>query len=330
VLPDLALSRARHDRLADSRPDPELVPRLLTRPTTDVVLVSAGRSAVVEGADGPRLVRLPAAEVPLAAGRYADGGDDADPTGPIVVLLGALEGRTVLALLLAVPDDDQQPRVQGAGTPSLPDGARWANLRELGTTLTSEDVGLAVEAVALEAWHRTHPRCPRCGAVTLPAAAGHERRCPADGSVHHPRSDPAVIMIITDDEGRLLLARQATWPHGRYSLLAGFVEPGESLEAAVVRETREESGLEVDEVRYLGSQPWPFPASLMLGFWGHSATTTITVDGIEIADALWVSPAELRSALSQGTIRLPPALSIARQMIEWWVGEPLPDVGGWP
>jgi NAD+ diphosphatase len=310
VLTDLALSRARHDRWAEARSANGLLDRLRVEATTDVLRVRDGRIPVAGASGSPRLALVPALETPVTE-------------GAVEVLLGRLDGRTVLAHLLPVAGP-----VPGAGDGTGP-GADWAGLREVGGLLPDGDVGLAVEAVALDAWHRTHPRCPRCGGPTEAAAAGHERRCPADGSAHHPRSDPAVIMAVLDRGDRLLLARQVTWPPGRFSLLAGFVEPGESLEAAVVRETAEEAGLAVGDVRYLGSQPWPFPASLMVGFVARARATGITVDGTEIAEARWVSRDELPALLADASVVLPPRLSIARRIVEWWAGGPVAGGDAW-
>lgn len=324
VLTDLALSRGRHDRMADTRTEPGAVGRLLGEEGTLVLQVHGATVPVVDGPEGTvRLALVPAVE----AGSRSPG----VPDGAVPVLLGRLDGRVVVGALLPVTGRvDPWGGAPGAEAPAPPvRGARWAGLREVGTLLPDGDIGLAVEAVGLDGWHRSHPCCPRCGSATEPAAAGHERRCPVDGSSHHPRSDPAVIMAIVDPADRLLLARQVTWPDRRYSLLAGFVEPGESLEAAVARETAEEAGVVVDDVRYLGSQPWPFPASLMLGFVARARTTDITVDGVEIAEALWVSAPELTAALADGSIMVPPRLSIARQIIEWWAGGALSQDDAW-
>ena len=183
-------------------------------------------------------------------------------------------------------------------------------------------------AVALANWHAVAGHCPRCGAVTEPASAGHIRRCVADGTEHFPRSDPAVIMLVTDPDDRGLLARNAQWPQRRVSILAGFVEPGESAEQAVAREVFEETGLTVDRVRYVGSQPWPMPHSLMLGFRAHAAGgQQIRVDTHEIAEAGWFSRAELRAALDRGEVRLPPPVSIAHQILASWYGSDL--AGAW-
>jgi len=202
--------------------------------------------------------------------------------------------------------------------------ARPAGLREAGSLLSERDAGLLVHAVALENWQRLHRFCSRCGERTVIAAAGHIRRCPACGAEHYPRTDPAVIMLVTDDLDRALLGRQVHWPEGRFSTLAGFVEPGESIEQAVIREVAEEAGVPVGEVEYVASQPWPFPSSLMLGFMARATSSRIQVDGEEIHEARWFSRDELRTAIESGEVLPPSGISIAARLIELWYGEPLP------
>jgi NAD+ diphosphatase len=195
-------------------------------------------------------------------------------------------------------------------------GGRTADLRAVGADLDDRDAGALAHAAGLANWHRTHTHCPRCGAETTVSHGGAQRDCPNDGSHHFPRTDPAVIMLVHDAaEQRCLLGRQASWPPGRYSCLAGFVEPGESAEQAVVREVREESGVRCHTVRYGSSQPWPFPASLMLGYYAvadPSAPVTPT-DG-ELEDAQWFA----RSAVLDGSVLLPPPVSVAYQLIMQW------------
>jgi NAD+ diphosphatase len=206
-------------------------------------------------------------------------------------------------------------------------GVRPAYLREAGPLLSDRDAGLLTHAVALANWHETFTHCPRCGSPTEPFASGHARKCPVDGSEHFPRVDPAMIVLVTDPADRALLARNAQWPERRVSILAGFVEAGEAAEQAVEREVAEETGITVSAVTYLGSQPWPMPQSLMLGFRAAADTTDINVDADEIAEANWYSREELAAAVAAGTIRLPPPVSIAHRIIESWYGSELP--GSW-
>ncbi len=229
----------------------------------------------------------------------------------------------------AAPEAPEQQTVteQVAWLARAKPGLRPADLREAAALLNDRDAGLFTHAVALANWHATHTHCPRCGTPTVTVAAGHAQRCPADGSEHFPRVDPAVIMLVTDPDDRCLLARNRRWPERRVSILAGFVEPGESAEQAVAREVGEETGITVAQVRYVGSQPWPMPQSLMLGFRASAAgDLEIRVDDDEIAEAHWFSRDELRSALASREILLPPPVSIAHRLIESWYGGQLPGV----
>ena len=227
----------------------------------------------------------------------------------------------------AAAPEQQTVTEQAAWLARARPGLRPADLREAAALLNDRDAGLVTHAVALANWHATHTHCPRCGTPTVTVAAGHAQRCPADGSEHFPRIDPAVIMLVTDPDDRCLLARNRRWPERRVSILAGFVEPGESAEQAVAREVQEETGIVADRVRYAGSQPWPMPQSLMLGFRAAaSGDLELRVDDDEIAEAHWYSREELRLALAAREILLPPPVSIAHRLIESWYGEELPGV----
>ena len=199
------------------------------------------------------------------------------------------------------------------------------SLRMIGVRLAASEAALGVHAVGLARWHETHRFCSRCGQPTDVAAAGHVRICPACGAHHFPRTDPAVIMLITDEQDRALLGRQPVWPEGRFSTLAGFLEPGESLEDAVRREVLEEVGVTVGEVTYAGSQPWPFPASLMLGYFGRATSFDITIDDDEIAEAGWYSREQVTELTAAGELLLPPNLSISRALINSWHGGTVHD-----
>lgn len=204
------------------------------------------------------------------------------------------------------------------------------SVREIGQHLEPLDLELAGTTLALANWHRTHQHCSRCGIETEPARGGWVRRCPSDKSWHFPRTDPATIMLVTDDLDRALLGRRESWPTGWFSTLAGFVEPGESAESAVVREVKEEVGISVDpaSVTCLGSQPWPFPSSLMVGYRAHApGAQHVKPDGNEIREARWFSREELWKACEQAHIQLPGRFSISRHLIESWYGAELP--GTW-
>jgi NAD+ diphosphatase len=196
-------------------------------------------------------------------------------------------------------------------------------LRDLAPTLSQADGGMVAHAVALLNWHRRHRFCANCGTPSDSREAGHIRRCPKCGAEHHPRTDPVVIMLVHDGD-RAILGRQAHWPPGRYSALAGFVEPGESLEEAVAREVREETGARVADVAYHSSQPWPFPASLMLGFIARWTSGEPVVGDGELEDVRWFT----REEIAAGEAKLPPRQAIARRLIEEWLGHEAPDGGG--
>jgi NAD+ diphosphatase len=195
---------------------------------------------------------------------------------------------------------------------------RWAGLRELGAVLDDLDAGLLAEAIGVLEWHERHRFSPVSGAATTIERAGWVQRDPVTGTEHFPRTDPAVIMLVHDGGDRVVLGRQAVWPPGRFSILAGFVEPGESAEAAVAREVAEEVGLRVTDIRYVASQPWPFPQSLMLGFVARAeGGDALRVDPTEIEEAHWFTREELRSGA--GPRALPPPVSIARHILDRWM-----------
>jgi NAD+ diphosphatase len=234
------------------------------------------------------------------------------------------------AVLLGEADDVAYWAVRGQ--PDLgagDDPAEWADLRTAGAALDALGAGLLTGAVAVLNWHEAARFCGRDGSPTHPANAGWHRVCEANGHEDYPRTDPAIICLVHDGADQVLLARQPTWPEGRFSVLAGFVEAGESLEACVLREIHEEVGARVEDVRYLGSQAWPFPRSLMVGFSAVADPTAplVPADG-EIAEAMWVSRSQVRAALEAGdwgarpkaerSLLLPGRVSIARSMLESW------------
>ena len=304
LLRDLVLSRGDLDRAAHLRADVAWQARHRWSAASRVIWVGDGGVALAGTADD--LWLTPANEV---------------DAGLELTFLG-VDGAGTAFYAAHVADRDAAP---------LPAVVRWGGLRDVGATLSGRDAGMAVTAIAIDNWMHTHLRCPVCGEPTVSHAAGWSRRCPLDGTDHFPRTDPAVIMLVIDRQDRALLGRQARWSPGWFSTLAGFVESGESAEAAVRREVSEEAGVVIgdgpDDIRYLGSQPWPFPCSLMLGYHAWTDDPTVEVDGVEIAEARWFSRDQLDAACASGDVRLPPSVSIARKLVERWYGSELP--GSW-
>lgn len=218
------------------------------------------------------------------------------------------------------------PEPLAPGTSSVPEDAEWAGFREVAGRLDACDTALFIEASAISNWHATHTHCPQCGTPTHVEAGGWVRRCPADNSEHYPRTDPAIIVTVVGPDGRLLLGGGGPADARNYSTLAGFVEPGESLEQAVVREIGEEVGVRVTACQYLGSQSWPFPASLMLGFTATTDDSVAKPDGVEVTRARWFSREELQAAVLSGEITISTRLSIARSLIEHWYGGVIEDL----
>ena len=287
---DIALTARIHDRAGVRRGDEAWLARAWTDPATRVVPIAEGRFPVREDASVAW----------VSPGQAGDG---------LRIFLGTREGRAYFALLQeSAPDEG------------------WTALRRVGPLLSQVDAGLMVHAVALAEWHAAHRHCPRCGSRLAPEAAGHVLACTGCGRQQFPRADPAVIMLVTDGD-RALLGRQPSWPEGRFSTLAGFVDPGESLEEAVAREVAEEVGVQVADVSYFGNQPWPFPSSLMVGFFARAVTTEICVDQDEISDARWFTREQMRAEAEAGTLLLPGGISISRSLVEAWFGGPLP--GHW-
>jgi NAD+ diphosphatase len=281
------LSRIAHDRAHRAR--------LLADPTggrpVRVLTVDAQRAVpVAEGEGGLRLVWDERSTLPDGA-----------------VFLGEDDGVPYAAVL-----GERALRIGGRPVD------RWSGLREIGADLGDLDAGLLVEAIGILEWHQRNPFSPLSGAATVVEKSGWVRRDEATGAELFPRTDPAVIMLVHDGGDRCVLGRQAVWPPGRFSILAGFVEPGESAEAAVAREVAEEVGLRVTDIRYVGSQPWPFPQSLMLGFVARAEEIgPLQLDPDEIEEAGWFSRDELRSGA--GPRALPPPVSIARHILDRWM-----------
>lgn len=311
----LPLSRTAVDRDYLTRSKPDVIDELLTDPSVLAVVLVDGRALLEATADehaAPRLAMIPVTD--LAA------------RPDLTLYLGRiLEGRHAeTRLVAAVVDSDVRADLAD-------DDARWGDLRTIGAELDALDAGIFTEALALANWHASHAFSPRTGEPTVPGSAGWVRYPEGqidEASGYHvfPRTDPAVIVAIVDSEDRLLLGANARWAGKLYSVLAGFVEPGESFEAAVVREMFEESGLVVSDPVYFGSQPWPFPASIMVGFTARvaaGADTELKPDGDEIMDLRWVTRDEI--ADPDRAYGLPGRTSIARALIEDWFGGPIAD-----
>jgi NAD+ diphosphatase len=298
--PHLELAAHPHTRVGERRADDAWLDAAWADPRTRVLVVAGTRVRPVEGA------------VEWVS-------PDRAPEGGIRVLLGEVDGTVWFALVVGTSYADEE----------------WVGLRSLLPHLATEGVArapLVFHAIGLAEWLFATRHCPRCGGRLEPRLAGHELECVECRRRQFPRTDPAVIMAITHGEPgaedeRLLLGRQDSWPAGRYSTLAGFLEPGETLEDAVRREVAEETGVVVGEVTYFGNQPWPLPASLMLGFRGRATATDIAVDGDEIQDARWFTRAEMRAEAETGSLVLPGGVSISRSLVEDWYGGRLP--GSW-
>ncbi|MCW2833760.1 MAG: hydrolase [Nocardioides sp.] len=303
-LPHVALSDGAHDRVGMRRTDEDWLAERWADEATRVLVLAGTRLRPVDGA--------------------VHWGSPAEAPQGRRVLLGHAEGVTRFAVI-AQPGD-----VEG-------DRDEWVALRALFPALVTGDLAVAVEvpwlfhAVGLAEWHWVTRFCPRCGGSLEASHAGHQLDCSACGKPQFPRTDPAVIMAVTmgepgSDDERILLGRQVTWPEGRFSTLAGFCEPGETLEDAVRREVLEETGVLVGDVTYFGNQPWPLPASLMLGFTARALTEQIEVDGTEVAEARWFSRADLRGE-TENSIAVPRGISISSSLIGSWLGATLE--GGW-
>jgi NAD+ diphosphatase len=216
--------------------------------------------------------------------------------------------------------DGQRPVFAADATGAEPERGRPAGLREAAADLPAVEAALGAYAASLLSWHRRHRFCANCGAPTEPRDGGHQRDCPSCEASHFPRTDPVVIVRVSDAAGRLLLGRQSRWPPGRFSVLAGFVEPGETLEEAVHREVLEESGVEVAEATYVASQPWPFPSSLMIGFSALAIAADPQPRDEELSEVRWFERGEVQAAAAgTGAVELSPPYSISRRLIDAWL-----------
>jgi len=240
--------------------------------------------------------------------------DDLTRRGAVEIFLGLEKGQARFALDVGIlGDPEQQGPLAGLGT--------FADLRPLAASLPGGDAAMCAQAKAMLEWHATHGFCARCGDRSQVAEAGWKRICTACGGEHFPRTDPVVIMLATRGD-LALVGRGKAFPPGMFSALAGFVEPGETIEEAVARELEEEAGIRVSSVSYHSTQPWPFPMSLMIGCHAEAETADITLDESELAEARWESRANLAAVLAGSKDHgfwLPPPLAIAHQIIKAWV-----------
>ncbi len=304
---NLPLARSAVDRDYLSRSRPELFDELWANPNTRVLTMLDGGVLLHEnnGSASAELKLLPVEAVPSAKLRVYLGvstqNSAFEPSGTPIVL--AVLSKNAAALI-------------------EPESSNWHQLRKTGAGLSDRDAGLFAQALALANWHNNHEYCSRCGTPTVVEQGGWVRRCFKDDVESYPRTDPAVIVAVIDDQDRILLGSQGVWEENRWSILAGFVEPGESLDAAVTREMFEESGLKVTQPKYLASQSWPFPYSLMLGFIAKAeGKQHLKADGVEIEKLRWFSRQELKAEALE--LLLPNRISIARSIIEQWYGEEL-------
>jgi NAD+ diphosphatase len=300
--PHLRLAANPHDRTGLRRGDDAWLEQRWADPTSRVLVVSGTRIRPVDG----KVQWISPAETP-------DG---------LRVLLGEQDGVTSFAVIVDPATTSEEKSEWFALRAAFP------HLQEAG----GAEAPLLFHAIGLAEWHHATRFCPRCGGELEVLMAGHEKVCTRCGKPQFPRTDPAVIMVVAhgepgSDDERCLLGRQSAWPAGRYSTLAGFCEPGETLEDAVRREVAEETGIVVGEVEYFGNQPWPLPASLMVGFIARAETTDIDVDGEELEAARWFTRAEMKELTEAGTLELPSGVSISRSLVEHWYGGPLP--GHW-
>ena len=295
---------ARFDRLAERRGDPAWLATCLAAPETRFLPVWQAKNLVADSAS-PALTWLDASRAAELMGKGAR------PT-----LLGDADGRVYVGLdLSGFAVVDHEPALAGLG--------HFVDLRAIGPLLPPVPAALYAAARAFAHWQARHRFCGVCGAACASEQAGHVQRCtsPTCGAQHFPRTDPAVIMLVHDGGERCILGRQAIWPPGMNSVLAGFVEPGESLEDAVAREVQEEVGVGAHDIRYNSSQPWPFPGSIMLGFFARAASEEIKVNDGELESARWMTRAELLASPEDESFRLPRRDSIARRLVEEWLAD---------
>ena len=296
------MAQAVLNRDAEARDDSELFDKLWLEDETRIIVLYKGKTLIQDG------------HLKLLTTEQATAGKYRVYLGRTTVALADQKSGT--AVVLSVLSDNAAKAIE-------PDETKWHELRKSGAGLHPRDAALFTQALAIHNWHETHQHCPNCGAITVMQQGGWSRLCVSEERQLFPRTDAAVIVAITDDQDRLLLGTQGSWDQNRWSILAGFVEAAESLEAAVIREMKEESGLLVTNPVYLASQSWPYPYSLMLGFQAKvdpsNSPGEIRPDGVEIAKLRWFTREELKTEAKN--ILLPSKISIARSLIEHWLGE---------
>lgn len=359
ALPYLPLAQGDIDYQVERRADPQLIEQVLQMPSTRVLLCRKGKVAVPFGQHN--MAQLASSRMRLATlpGSYVARALDHGDNGVVAMYLGRYKGahdEHVIALdLTAVEEGEELRRVEerAAAAGHAVDAAfgddvdaresanrnavnmfeqaverfDWVDLRMFAPHASSREIGQAVTMLSLANWHDMQRHCPHCGAPTEPAMSGWAQRCTSESDDHRilfPRVEPAVICTVVDAKDRLLLQHNRAWKHSNlFSVSAGFVETGENLEHACRRETLEETGIRVGEVKYLGSQPWPFPFSLMMGFKAQALSNDIHVDGDETIAARWVTRDEYTDLLVTGEVEAPGKATIARVMIEEWYGREL-------
>ncbi|WP_323035408.1 NAD(+) diphosphatase [Pararhodobacter sp.] len=312
---DIVFSAEWDDRTAEVRRDPAAIAALRSNPTTRVLPMWRGRPLIAGAAR-------------TKAGWVAPGHKILDDARDDWVFLGHHEGAARFAADVSswVPDSLEEAAMAAFFDPvdyyhpAVPSDYAFLELRGLMVSLSATDAAMASTARALMNWHQSHRYCASCGQPSVVTQSGWQRRCPACKASHFPRTDPVVIMLVLRGN-KVLLGRSPGWPEGMYSTLAGFVEPGEALEGAVRREVHEETGITVRAVRYVGGQPWSWPNSLMLGFVAVAEDDEITLDPVELEDAIWVTREDMVDVLAglHPTVRRPRAGAIAYELITRWL-----------
>ncbi|MFT5799978.1 MAG: NAD+ diphosphatase [Candidatus Azotimanducaceae bacterium] len=307
------------DRAGEVRANPQVIKLMMRAADTRAIVFWRGKPLIHKSRPATLM------RVPLDHPILADAAED-------MILLGREDGAAVFAYDISSWEPAELDTLALGGFldpseqhhPATADDQVFVELRRTMTWLNPRDAELAATGRAIFSWHEAHGFCAKCGAASDMSHAGWQRNCPACNASHFPRTDPVVIMLITHGDN-VLMGRSPGWPQGMYSLLAGFVEPGETLEAAVRREVFEESGVRVGEVGYLSSQPWPFPASLMFGCFGQATSEEINIDPVEIEDAMWVSRDEMMQAFAGEHPKILPARkgAIAHFLLENWLADTL-------